>query len=193
MKGVKRPGKVGTVASAVALAVIGVAAAFGVVSADDRHHGPGPNGSASRQVTQEARKVLALIQDAGLPIERPTVLTRDTDPDHLLGETDGYHSKASFEDGRVDGGLVADNDPGSVALGGVIEVFESASAAKERAAQLQRDADGIPTRSERGYLVRGVLLRLSPYLDEQQAEQYRRAIGARRAPTAAPSADVREA
>ena len=182
-------------ACVVALAVIGVAAAFGVVSADDQDGAPGArlDGSTSQQVTQEARQVLALIQEAGLPIERPAVLSRDSDPDHLLGEADGYHSKASFEDGRVDGGLVVDNDPGSVALGGVIEVFQSAAAAKERATQLQRDADGIPTRSERGYLVRGVLLRLSPYLDEQQAEQYRRVLGAKPAPTPSPSTDVREA
>lgn len=182
-------------ACVVALAVVGVAVAFGVVSAEDQEGAPGarPGGLAHQQVTREAHEVLSLIQEAGLPIERPTLLTRESDPDHLLGQADGYRSKASFEDGRVDGGLVVDNAPGSVALGGVIEVFESAAAAKKRATQLQRDADGIPTRSERGYLIRGVLLRLSPYLDEQQAEQYRRALGASPAPTPSPSADVREA
>lgn len=190
----QRPGRVATLASVVALAVIGAAVTFGVLSTDDSGTGrDGARGGQGRQVTQEAGDVLERIEAAGLPVEQPKVHSRDTDPDHLLGEPDGYRSKLSFEDGRVDGGLVVDNDPGSVALGGVIEVFGSARDARERAIQLQRDAEGIPTRSERAYVLRGVLLRLSPYLNERQAEQYRRALGASPAPTASPTTDVREA
>lgn len=190
----KRPGRVATLACVVALAVIATAVTFGVLSTDDGGTGPdGARGGQGRQVTQEARDVLERIEAAGLPVERPKTHSRETDPDHLLGEPDGYRSKLSFEDGRVDGGLVVDNDPGSVALGGVIEVFGNARDARARAIQLQRNAEGIPTRSERAYVLRGVLLRLSPYLDERQAEQYRRALGASPAPTASPTPDIREA
>lgn len=191
VRGVKRPGPVVAIACVVALAVVGAAVIFGVLSTDDP--GRGARGAGDGRVTREARDVLRQIQTAGLPVERPELLDPGSDPDRLLGEPDGYRSKLSFEDGRLDGGLVADNSPGSVGLGGVIEVFDSARDARARAVQLQRDAEGIPTRSERGYLVRGVLLRLSPYLDEWQAEQYRQALRARPAPTVAPSRDVREA
>lgn len=187
----KRPGTVVTVACAVALAVIAAAVSFGVLSTGDAGRGPDVRGSG--ETTQEAQDVLRKIQRAGLPIERPRLLAPDSDPDHLLGEPDGYRSKLSFEDGRLDGGLVLDNAPGSVGLGGVIEVFGSSRDASARAVQLQRDAEGIPTRAERGYVARGVLLRLSPYLDERQAEQYRRALSARPAPTVAPTRDVRRA
>ncbi|MBU7597710.1 hypothetical protein JGS22_008780 [Streptomyces sp. P38-E01] len=189
----QRPGRVASVACGVALAVIAAAVTFGVLSTDDADGGPDGAGGTSRAVTGEAREVLTRIEQAGLPIEQPILHRPETDPDHLLGEQDGYRSKLSFEDGRVDGGLVVDNDPGSVALGGVIEVFDSPREARTRAQQLQRDAEGIPTRSERAYVLRGVLLRLSPYLSEYQAEQYRRALDASPAPSASPTSDVREA
>ncbi|MBB1242702.1 hypothetical protein GL263_03810 [Streptomyces durbertensis] len=180
-------------ACVVALAVVASAAVLGVLSADEHPPGQPGDGAAPARVTNAAQDVLRRIQQAGLPVERATVHTPDSDPDHLLGEPDGYHSKVSFEDGRVDGGLVSDNDPGSVALGGVIEVFSTHADAEARARQLQRTAADIPTRAERGYLVRGVLLRLSPYLDERAAEQYRQVLGARPAPTDPPPGDVRDA
>ncbi|WP_431780493.1 hypothetical protein [Streptomyces chumphonensis] len=144
-------------------------------------------------VTAEAEAALRRLKRAGLPVEGYRSLTRGSDPDRLLGRADGYRSKLTFEDRRVNGGLVVDNDPGSVALGGVIEVFPDAASARARAEQLQRDALGIPPRAERGYLSGRVLLRLSPYLAEAQALEYRRALGAEPVPPASPPQDLRDA
>ncbi|WP_219091972.1 hypothetical protein [Streptomyces sp. JJ38] len=143
-------------------------------------------------VTSEAEAALGRLRQAGLPVESVRVVTRSGDPDRLLGYADGYRSKLSFEDRRVNGGLVVDNDPGSVSLGGVIEVFPDAVAARERAEQLQRDARGIPPKAERGFLAGRVLLRLSPYLADAQALEYGRALGARPVPTLAPPQNLRD-
>jgi hypothetical protein len=193
VRSVKRRGRMTVIACGTVLTVVGAAATLDAVLTDgaagpDSGHSA-PTGSA---VTTEAEDVLGRLERAGLPVERPTVFTSETDPDHLLGHADGYRSKAAFEDNRVDGGLVADNDPGSVAMGGLIEVFGDTRAARRRAEQLQREALGIPTRAERGYVVRGVLLRLSPYLKAGQAEEYRRVLGARAIPTPSPSPDIRQ-
>ncbi|MCX2967888.1 MULTISPECIES: hypothetical protein [Streptomyces] len=144
-------------------------------------------------VTAEAEEALHRLERAGLPVEHVRTVTPRSDPDRLLGHADGYRSKLSFEDRRVNGGLVLGNDPGSVALGGVIEVFADAASARRRAHQLQRDALGVPSRAERGYLAGRVLLRLSPYLAEPQAAEYSRALKAAPVPGAVPTPLVREA
>ncbi|MDK1475370.1 hypothetical protein QNO07_18425 [Streptomyces sp. 549] len=193
MRAVRFPGKVVTVACVVALSVTGAAAALGALTTGDRPAAPRTQAAeVTVAVTAEAQSELRRLKSAGLPVEHEATLTPATDPDHLLGRADGYRSKVSFEDDRVDGGLVADNDPGSVALGGVIEVFADAEAARERAQRLQDEAVGIPARAERGYLSGRVLLRLSPYLDETHAERYREALGADPVPTSGPAPDVRE-
>lgn len=194
VRSVRSPSKVVCVACGVALAVMGAAAALGAFLTDGS---AGPDSdqarSTSSAVTAEAKSVLRRLERAGLPLEHPVTMTPTTDPDHLLGHADGYRSKVTFEDGRVDGGLVADNDPGSVALGGIIEVFGDARSAQRRAEQLQRKALDIPARAEHGYLAGRVLLRLSPYLDEEQAEEYGQVLGARPVPAATRPPDIREA
>ncbi|WP_461030844.1 hypothetical protein [Streptomyces sparsus] len=187
------PSKVVTVACVVALSVTGAAATLGALTTDDRPVAPRSHAAEGTvAITAEAQSQLRRLQTAGLPVEHTATVTPSTDPDHLLGRPDGYRSKVSFEDNRVDGGLVTDNDPGSVALGGVIEVYADPATARKRAQRLQQEALGIPARAERGYLSGRVLLRLSPYLDEAHAEKYRKALGARPVPAASPAPDVRE-
>ncbi|WP_410540496.1 hypothetical protein [Streptomyces sp. KL2] len=143
--------------------------------------------------TPEAEEVLRTLRQAGLPIENARPYIRhEADPDGLLGRASGYRSKVVFEDARVDGGQVADNDPGSVALGGAIEVYSDAEAARKRAEQLRRDAYGIPSRTERHYLGGKVLLRISPYLAEERADRYGAALGAAELPPPSPPSVLRQ-
>ncbi|MFE6333382.1 hypothetical protein ACFVOK_09205 [Streptomyces sp. NPDC057798] len=70
----------------------------------------------------------------------------------------------------VDGGAVTAPDPGSVHLGGVIEVFPGVEAARIRAERLQAPAARSPAHAEHAYLKGRVLLRLSPYLTESVSD-----------------------
>ncbi|MEE1930158.1 hypothetical protein V1J52_18530 [Streptomyces sp. TRM 70351] len=188
-------GRTGTWARTAVVGAVVLAAVGAVVVLGARETRPQPaprTPHTTVPVTAEAEAALRRLERAGLPVERPRVVTRASDPDRLLGRSDGYRSKVSFEDRRVDGGLVVDNDPGSVGLGGVIEVFPDEGAARRRAEQLQREGLGFPARQERGYLAGAVLLRLSPYLADQHAAEYRRVLGARPVPPATPTPDVRE-
>ncbi|MEJ1198950.1 MULTISPECIES: hypothetical protein [unclassified Streptomyces] len=61
--------------------------------------------SAVSTGTGEAAAVFRLIRSAGLPVESAVLhVSRDDDPDGLLGRPDGYRGKVAFEDCRVDGG-----------------------------------------------------------------------------------------
>jgi hypothetical protein len=109
----------------------------------------------------------------GLPVENAVLYAhRDEDPDGLLGAQSGYRSKLTFEDRRVEDGAVTAPDPGSVHLGGAIEVFPGAEAARTRAERLQTSASHSPAHAEHAYLKGWVLLRLSPYLTESAVDAY---------------------
>ncbi|MFF6874686.1 hypothetical protein ACFY9S_04990 [Streptomyces sp. NPDC012474] len=124
-------------------------------------------------VTDEAETVFRLVERAGLPAENSVLYTHpDEDPDGLLGAPDSYRSKLTFEDRRIDAGAVTAPDPGSVQLGGAIEVFPGADAARTRAEHLQTSAARSPAHAERAYLKGRILLRLSPYLTESAADAY---------------------
>ncbi|MFI2634339.1 hypothetical protein ACH5A2_28755 [Streptomyces collinus] len=135
------------------------------------HHQDRHAGTAT--VTDEAETVFRLVEGAGLPAENAILYTHpDEDPDGLLGAQDGYRSKVTFEDRRIDGGAVAAPDPGSVHLGGAIEVFPGADAARTRVEHLQTSAPRSPAHAEHAYLKGRILLRLSPYLTESAADAY---------------------
>ncbi|MGW0615631.1 hypothetical protein [Streptomyces sp. NPDC002788] len=138
----------------------------------DRNAGTAP-------VTDEARTVFRLVEGAGIPVEDAVLYVHaDEDPDGLLGADGGCRSKLTFEDRRIDGGTVAVPDPGSVHLGGAIEVFAGADAARARAESLHTSAFRSPVRAEHTYLKGHVLLRLSPYLAESAADAYAAALDA---------------
>lgn len=141
------------------------------------HHQDRQPGTAT--VTDEAETVFRLVEGAGLPVENAVLYAhREEDPDGLLGAHDSYRSKLAFEDRRIDGGAVAVPDPGSVHLGGAIEVFPAAEAARTRAERLQTPASRSPAHAEHAYLKGRVLLRLSPYLPESAAGTYAAALDA---------------
>ncbi|KUL44073.1 hypothetical protein ADL12_05870 [Streptomyces regalis] len=113
-------------------------------------------------VTNEAEAVFRLVERGGLPVENAIL----------------YRSKVTFEDDRIDGGAVAVADPGSVQLGGAIEVFRDADAARTRAERLRASAAWSPLHSEYAYLNGRILLRVSPYLSQSAADGYAAAIEA---------------
>ncbi|MGW4026725.1 hypothetical protein ACWEEL_36070, partial [Streptomyces sp. NPDC005009] len=143
---------------------------FSAGSHQDRHTGVAT-------VTDEAETVFRLVEEAGLPVENAVLHAhRDEDPDGLLGAPDGYRSKPTFEDRRIDGGTVAVPDPGSVHLGGAIEVFPGADTARTHAERLRTSASRPPAHAEHAYLKGRVPLRLSPYLTESAADAYAAAL-----------------
>jgi hypothetical protein len=129
------------------------------------------------------------VERAGLPVENAVLHTRrDRDPDGLLGQREGYHSKVTFEDRRIDRGTVAVADPGSIQLGGAIEMFPDADAARTRAERLHTFAPRSPVHAEYAYLNGRILLRVSTYLSESAADSYAAVIeaAALARPTAGP-------
>ena len=138
----------------------------------------------------DADRVVRTLRAAGLPIRVTTAFTPANDPDHLLGAPGGCVSKVAFVDPRIDGGAVPDPDPGSVSIGGIVEVYPDAAAAGRRATALTRAAQGVPALAERDYLAGPALIRLSIYLHRRQARQYQRALHAVRVASPTPTPQV---
>ena len=101
------------------------------------------------------------------------VYTADTDPNHLLGQPNGYTSEATFTDNRLKPADTAGVRPGSIQAGGSVEVFADASGAtirQQRIGRLEEDAP-LPAR-EYTFTDGPALLRLSGRLNPAQAADY---------------------
>jgi hypothetical protein len=59
------------------------------------------------------------------------------DPDHLLGRPNGYASKVSFTDSRVDQKLLESQRLAAIDGGGSVEVYPDADGAARRAKDIQ--------------------------------------------------------
>ncbi|MEU7124273.1 hypothetical protein [Streptomyces zaomyceticus] len=101
------------------------------------------------------------------------VVTEENDPNHLLGRPNQYTSKITFTDSRIKGDDVAGAEPGSVELGGAIEVFTTAADAQARADYIQKVTKGTPMLIEYDYVSGTVLVRVSHYLTPAQAADYK--------------------
>ncbi|MEW1761920.1 hypothetical protein AB0393_36155 [Streptomyces cyaneofuscatus] len=106
------------------------------------------------------------------------VVTEDDDPNHLLGRPDQYTSKVTFTDSRIKVDDVADAEPGSVGLGGAIEVFTTAADARARADDIKNVTKGMPLLAEYGFVRGTVLIRVSHYLTPTQSADYKAAAAA---------------
>lgn len=145
----------------------------------------------ARRVTALLATVIALAAGCGVPAEQRTaeqvmrelvarvgpaqpsvVYTAETDPHNLLGRPGGYTSKASFIDERIDISQVIDDRPGAVDVGGSVEVFEDADAAKHRADYVRQVTQAAPAFVEYDYVSGPVLLRVSGQLTPRQAAAY---------------------
>jgi hypothetical protein len=63
--------------------------------------------------------------------------TAENDPNHLLGRPNGYASKVSFTDSRVDQKLLESRRPAAIDAGGSVEVYPDADGAARRAKYIQ--------------------------------------------------------
>ncbi|MFJ8188889.1 hypothetical protein ACIQ8D_03665 [Streptomyces sp. NPDC096094] len=106
------------------------------------------------------------------------VVTEDNDPNHLLGRPNQYTSKVTFTDSRIKVDDVADAEPGSIGLGGAIEVFATAADAQARADYIQNVTKGMPMLAEYDFVSGTVLIRVSHYLTPTQAADYKAAAAA---------------
>jgi hypothetical protein len=150
--------------------------------------------SASTSVPQSAnaglsaRQVVAELAEL-IPTATPgVVFTAETDPDHLLGQTDGYLSKAAFFDTRIDPGTASSSE-GGIQRGGSVEVFADEQGAARRMEYLQEL--GPPWGEEYLYVSGPVLIRVANALTPWQSSEYATAlteIGAAGATPARPPA-----
>lgn len=149
----------------------------------ERHSTVGHPGTTTA-VVDEAQAAFRLLERGGLPVENATLHARlDEDRDQLRGQGADYRSRVTFEDRRIDRGTAGRAAPGSVHLGGTIEVFHNEDATHARAEHLRTTGSEGRSRAEYTYVNGRTLLRISPYLSENAANGYATAIGAA---TAAP-------
>jgi serine/threonine protein kinase len=128
-------------------------------------------------VSSTADEIVSELTSKVASAEPSVSFTADTDPNNLLGRPNGYTSKASFTDSRIEPDDILGAEPGSVDAGGSVEVFASADAAAARQRyiqQVQRTAPFVGT--EYSYLDGAVLVRVSGKLTPDQAAEYERVI-----------------
>ncbi|MEV4246937.1 hypothetical protein AB0J63_26430 [Streptosporangium canum] len=124
----------------------------------------------------DAAGVVKALTQKGLPVTLTVTYTADNDPNKLLGRPNGYASKASFTDKRVDISKVIGKE-GDVELGGSIEVFEDAGQAEQRADYIQEIGKNMPMLGEYDYVAGPVLVRVSKELTPDQAAGFEAALG----------------
>lgn len=124
-----------------------------------------------------AKAIVATIA-AKLATAKPGfVYSADTDPSHLLGQPNGYTSKATFTDSRINSADIQGAPPGSIQAGGSVEVFADASGARLRQQFLgQRERNPPLLGSEYLFTDGTALLRVSGRLTPAQAAEYKTAF-----------------
>jgi hypothetical protein len=125
----------------------------------------------------DAAGVVQVLTDQGLPVTLTVAYTEANDPNKLLGRPNGYTSKASFTDQRVDASAVAGAKEGDLKLGGSVEVFEDAGQAEQRADYIQEIGKRMSMLSEYSYVAGPVLVRVSKELTPTQAAEFETALG----------------
>lgn len=129
-----------------------------------------PTPTAAQVITQLAHKVPTATAS--------TVYDATTDPNHELGRPGGYTSKAAFADSRIDpSDPKVLNRPGSVDLGGSVEVYPDEQGARNRVDYMQAISKGAPFLAEYDYRNGRVVLRVSRALTPDQAGEYQVALG----------------
>ena len=124
----------------------------------------------TQESTQEtADSISSLLQGRGLPIDKITVFTAETDPNALLGRPHQYTSKVNFHDSRLE----PPRDPARLDVqdGGSIEVFANQDDAEPRFDYVSGLAKS-PLFAEYDYVEGKALLRLSHQLTPDQASEY---------------------
>lgn len=125
----------------------------------------------------DAAGVIQALIKQGMPATLTVTYDESSDPNKLLGRPNGYTSKASFADRRVDSSKVPAAKPGDVELGGSVEVFASADEAEARAAYIQEIGKKLPMLGEYNYVKGPVVVRVSKELTPTDAQPYEGALG----------------
>jgi hypothetical protein len=134
-----------------------------------------PSFSTPPTADQVMQQLAAKVPSAKLGI----VYTAENDPNHLLGRPNGYTSKISFTDSRVDKKRVEGQASDAVDAGGSVEVYQDADGAARRAKYIQDLQKAAPILgTEYGYLEGPVLVRVSGNLTPTQAAEYKTALDA---------------
>ncbi|MGV9775385.1 hypothetical protein [Streptosporangium sp. NPDC003464] len=123
----------------------------------------------------DAAGVVKALSQQGLPVTLTVTYTADNDPNKLLGRPNGYVSKASFTDQRVDTSKVIGKE-GDVDLGGSVEVFEDTGQAEQRADYIQEIGKKMPMLGEYDYVAGPVLVRVSKELTPRDAQAFEAAL-----------------
>lgn len=120
-----------------------------------------------------AAQIVAKFKTASLPVGTTITYTAADDPNHLLGRPNGYTSKTAWTDTRVDPTQAKDTTPGSVDLGGSVEVYTTAGDATAREAYIQSELKANPMLgTEYDFVVGDALVRVSSLLTPAQAQAY---------------------
>ncbi|GAA3083478.1 hypothetical protein [Streptosporangium carneum] len=127
--------------------------------------------------TLDASGMVEALAKQGMPVTPTVTYDKASDPNKLLGRPNGYTSKASFADQRVDPAKVPTAKQGDVNLGGTVEVFATAEDAEARAASVKEAAKSGPTAGEYSYVKGPVVVRVSKELMPMDAQQYEGALG----------------
>lgn len=122
-----------------------------------------------------AESVVADLAGAVPSMQPGEPITAESDPNQLLGRPGGYTSAMSFTDSRVPTEPLSP-EPGSVAAGGKVEVFESAEDARRRFEYVQTVTRSAPIFGEYTYLDGTVVLRVARGLTPDQAAAYEAAL-----------------
>jgi hypothetical protein len=134
-----------------------------------------PSLSAPPTAEQVMQQLAAKVPSAKLGI----TYTADNDPNHLLGRPNGYTSKVSFTDSRVDHKLLDGQRPDAIDAGGSVEVYPDADGASRRARYIQDLQKAAPILgTEYAYRDGPVLVRVSGKLTPDQAGEYEAALDA---------------
>jgi hypothetical protein len=132
--------------------------------------------SATTGSQPAADDVVAKFKAAKLPIGTTITYTAADDPNHLLGRPNGYLSKTSFTDTRINPDQADDSSQGSVDLGGSVEVYPNAAGAEARMDYIQSELKANPMLgTEYDYVVGAALVRVSSVLTPSQAQAYQTA------------------
>lgn len=132
--------------------------------------------TGSRLTGLTAEQVAIQLSGAGVPLHTTVVFNAANDPNKLLGTPNGYTSKIAFADARTGVSALgaAGGDP--VDAGGSIEVFADQSIATARSADLRQTSAQSQLLREFTYQQSTVVLRVSRYLSDQQAQTYQSAL-----------------
>jgi hypothetical protein len=141
------------------------AAAAGTAAAPAASASPKP----AQPAAQDAAAIAAKIKQAVPTAKTVTVITADTDSNHLMGKPHQYTSAAHIVDTRTD------STTSGIDSGATVEVFANEADAKARHDYIDAIGKAQPIFAEQDFLHGQVLVRVAKALTAAQAAEYDKA------------------